>query len=113
MVKHLCNRSDSKSFVVEVIQSVFQHLNFLVRNVCYMSLHWRVMPQQAIEFLIGASLTSCKGSGKVARASLRFINTSVPAKFFVVVIGQCLVPSLQRVERFDDGRTNQTAILFA
>ena len=102
-MKHLCWRSISQSFAVAIIQSVFYHLNFLVRNVCYVSLLGHVLPQQATEVLVGAWLPT----GKVTRATQRFINPGVPAKFFAVVIGQGLDPSLQRVERFDDGRANQ------
>ena len=106
-MKHLCRRPESQSFAGAVIQPVFDHLNFLVRNVCHVSLLWHVLPQQAIEVLVGATLPTGKGSGKVARATQCFINLGVPAKFFAVVIGQCLDPSLQRVERFDDRRAHQ------
>ncbi len=106
-MKHLCRRSESQSFAGAVIQSVFDHLNFLVRYIYHLAFLGHVLPQQAIEVLVGASLPTGKGPGKVARASQRFINPGVPAKFFAVVIGQGLDPSLQRVERFDDGRANQ------
>ena len=89
-----------------ILLFVFDHLNFLVRNVCHVSLLWHVLPQQAIEVLVGATLPTGKGSGKVARATQCFINLGVPAKFFAVVIGQGLDPSLQRVERLDDRRAN-------
>ena len=106
-MKHLCRRSESQSFAWAVIQSVFDHLNFLVRNTCHGPLLRHVLPQQAIEVLVGATLPARKGPGKVTRAAQRFINFGVPAEFFAVVIGQGLDPSLQRVERFDDRRANQ------
>ena len=106
-MKHLCRRPESQSFAWAVIQSVFDHLNFLVRNTCHGPLLRHVLPQQAVEVLVGASLPARKGPGKVARAAQCFINLGVPAKFFAVVIGQSLDPGLQRVERFDDGRANQ------
>jgi len=81
-MKHLCRRSKSQSFAGAVIQSVFDHLNFLVRYICHLALLGHVLPQQAIEVLVGATLPTGKGSGKVARATQRFINPSVPAKFF-------------------------------
>ena len=106
-MKHLCRRSKSQSFAGAIIQSVFDHLNFLVRYIGHLAFLGHVLPQQAIEVRVGASLPTGKGAGKVARAAQRFINPGVPAKFFAVVIGQGLDPSLQRVERFDDGRANQ------
>ncbi len=106
-MKHLRRRPKSQSFAGAVIQSVFDHLKFLGRYVCHVSLLGHVLPQQAIEVLVGASLPTGKGSGKVARATQRFVNPGVPAEFFAVVIGQSLDPSLQRVERFDDRRANQ------
>ena len=106
-MKHLCWRSKSQSFAGAVIQSVFDHLNFLVRNACHLALLGHVLPQQAIEVLVGATLPARKGPGKVTRGAQRFINLGVTAEFFAVVIGQSLDPSLQRVERFDDGRANQ------
>ena len=106
-MKHLCRRSKSQSFAGAVIQPIFDHLNFLIRYVCHLALLGHVLPQQTIEVLVGASLPTGKGPGKVARAAQRFINPGVPAKFFAVVIGQGLDPSLQRFERFDDGRANQ------
>ena len=106
-MKHLCRRPESQSFAGAVIQSVFDHLKFLGRYVCHVSLLGHVLPQQAIEVLVGATLPARKGPGKVARAAQCFINPGVTAKFFAVVIGQGLDPSPQRVERFDDGRANQ------
>ena len=66
-----------------------------------------ILPQQAIKVLVGASLPTGKGPGKVARAAQRFINPGVPAEFFAVVIGQRLDPGFKRLERFDDRRANQ------
>lgn len=106
-MKHLCRRSESQSFTGTVIQSVFDHLNFLVRNAGYLALLGYVLPQQAIEVLVGASLPTGKGPGKVARAAQRFINLGVPAKLFAVVVGQRLDPGFKRLERFDDRRSNQ------
>ncbi len=108
-MKHLSRRFKSQSFEGAVIQTVFDHLNFLFRHVCHLALLGHVLPQQAIEVLLGASLPTGKGSGKVARDAPRFINHGVPGKFFAVVIGQSLDPSHQRVERFDDRRANQVS----
>ena len=101
-MKHLCRRSKSQSFAGAVIQSVFDHLNFLIRYVCHVSLLGHVLPQQAIEVLVGASLPT----GKVARAAQRFIYPGVPAEFFAVVIGQRLALGFKRLESFDDRRVN-------
>ena len=106
-MKHLCRRSESQFFTGAVIHSAFDHLQILVRHFCHLAHLGHVLPQQAIEVLVGASPPAGKGLGKVARAAQRFINPGVPAKFFAVVIGQGLDPSLQRIERFDDGRANQ------
>jgi hypothetical protein len=107
LMKHRCGRSKPHSFVGAVIQSVFDHLNFLARYVCHSSLLGHVLPQQAIEVLVGATLPARKGPGKLARAAQCFINLGVPAEFLSVVVGQRLDPSLQRVERLDDRRANQ------
>jgi hypothetical protein len=56
-------------FVVAVIQSVFDPLNFLVCNACHLTLIGHVLPQQAIEVLVGASRQIAKGPGKVARVA--------------------------------------------
>jgi hypothetical protein len=106
-MKHLCRRSEPKSFAGAVIQSVFDHLNFLVRNACHLALLGHVLPQQAIEVIVGATLPARKGPGKVARAAERFINRGVPTEFFAVVIGQRLDPGFKRLERFDDRRARK------
>ena len=106
-MKHLCRRSESQSFSGTVIQSVFDHLNFLVSNACHLALLGHILPKQAIEVLIGATLPTGKGPGKVAGAAQRLINVGVPAKFFAVVISQGLDPGLKRLERFDDRRSHQ------
>ena len=106
-MKHLCRRSESQSLTGAVIQSVFDHLNFLVRYICHPALLGHVLPQQAIEVLVGATLPARKGPGKVACAAQRFISPGVPAKFFAVVIGQGLDPSFKRLERLDDRRAHQ------
>jgi hypothetical protein len=110
-MKHLCRRSESQSFAWAVIQSVFDHLKFLVRNTCHVSLLGHVLPQQAIEVFIGATLQARKGPGKVARAAQCFINLGVPTEFFAVVIGQCLDLGFKWLERFDDRRANQISCL--
>ena len=89
-MKHLCRRPESQSFAGAVIQSVFDHLNFLVRNACHLPLIGHVLPQQAIEVLVVATLPARKGPGKVARATQRSINPGVPTEFFAAVIGQRL-----------------------
>lgn len=106
-MKHLCGRSVSQSFTGAVIQSVFDHLKFLARNVCQLAFLRHVLPQQAIEVFAGATLPTSKGPGNVARGAQRFINFGVPADFFPVVIGQRLEPGFKRLERLDDRRTNQ------
>ena len=80
-MKHLCRRSESQSFTGAVIQSVFDHLNFLVRHVCHGSVVRHVLPQQDVEVLVGASLPTVKGPGKIARSAQRCINPSVHAEF--------------------------------
>ena len=106
-MKHLCRRSESQSFAGAVIQSVFDHLKFLARYVCHVSLLWHVLPLQAIEVLVGASLPAGKGPGKVAFAGQRFIKHGVPAEFFAIVLGQRLDPGFKRLERLDDRRAHQ------
>ena len=106
-MKHLCGRSETQSFSGTVIQSVFNHLNFLVCNACHVALLGHVLPQQAIEVLVGASLPTGEGPGKVARAAQSLINLGVPAKLFAVVVSQRLDPGLIWLERFDDRRSNQ------
>jgi len=105
-MKHLCRRSESQSFAGAVIQSVFDHLNFFVRNACHLALLGHVLPQQAIEVLVTTSLPARKGPGKVARTLQRFINQCMSAELFAVVIGQRLDPGFKRLERFDDRRAN-------
>ena len=68
-----------------------------------------MLPQQAVEVLVGASLPTGKGPGKVALAAQRFINPGVPGEFFAVVIGQRLNPSFKRLERFNDRRANKVS----
>jgi len=108
-MKHLCRRSESLSFAGAVIQSVFDHLNFLVRYICHFAFLGHVLPQQAIEVLVGASLPTGKVPAKVARAAKRFINPGVPTEFFVVVVSQCLDSGLKRHEHFDNRRVNQVS----
>lgn len=74
-----------------------------------MSLLGQVLPQQAIEVLVEASLSTGKGPSKVALAAQRFINRGVPAEFFAVVIGQRFDPGFKRLERFDDRRSNKVS----
>ncbi len=92
-MKHLCRRYESQSFAGAVIQSVFAHLKFLPRNVCLLAFLRHVLPQQAIEIFVGATLPARKGPGKVSRAAHCFINLGVPAEFFAVVISQRLDPA--------------------
>ena len=106
-MKHLYRRSESQSFAGAVIQSVFDHLDFLVRNTCHLALFGHVLPQQAIEVLVGATLPARNGPGKVARAAQRFTNPGVPTEFFAVVIGQRLDPGFKRLECLDDRRAHQ------
>ena len=106
-MKHLCRRSESQFFTGAVIHSAFDHLQILVRHFCHLAHLGHVLPQQAIEVLVGASPPAGKGLGKVARAAQRFINVGVPAEFFAIVKGHRLVPSLKQLERFDDRRVNQ------
>ena len=106
-MKHLCGRFQFQSFVWAVIQSVFNHLNFFVCNACHLALLGHVLPQQAVEVLGAASLSTGKGPGKVARAAQRFINRGMPPEFFAVVIGLRLDPGFKRLERFDNRRANQ------
>ena len=100
-MKHLCRRSEPQSFAGTVIQSVFDHFNFLVSNACHLALLGHILPQQAIEVLVGATLPTGKGLGKVARAAQRYINPGVPAEFFAVVVGQGLDPGFKGLERLD------------
>jgi hypothetical protein len=110
-MKHLCGHSEFQSFAGAVIESFFDHLNFLVRTFCHVSLLGHVLPQQAIEVLVGATLPARKGPGKVAPAAQRFINLGVPAEFFAVVIGLRLDPGFKRLERLDDRRANEVSRL--
>jgi hypothetical protein len=82
-MKHLCMCAKSQSFAGAVIQSVFDYLNFLVRYVCHVSLLGHVLQQQAIEALVGASLTTAN----VYHTAKRFIYPGVPAECFAIVIG--------------------------
>jgi hypothetical protein len=63
-MKHLCRHSKPQSFAGAVIQSVFDSLNFLVRYICYLALLGHVLPQQAIEVLVGASLQAVAAKGR-------------------------------------------------
>ena len=111
-MKPLCWRSKSQSFAGAVIQSVFNHLNFLVRNTCYPALLGHVLPQQAIEVLVGASLPTGKGPGKVARAAQRFINPGVPAKFFAVVKVRVLTLAFNGLSASMMAAPTRSAVLF-
>ena len=108
-MKHLCRRSKSQSFAGAVIQPIFDHLNFLIRYVCHLALLGHVLPQQAIEVLVGATLPTGKGPGKVARAAQRRINLGMPAKLFAVVVGQGLDPGFKGCECIDDRRAHQVS----
>ena len=85
-MKHLCRRSKPQSFAGTVIQSVFDHFNFLVSNARHLALLGHILPQQAIEVLVGATLPTGKGLGEVARAVQRLINLGMPAKLFAVLV---------------------------
>ena len=108
-MKHLCRRSEPQSFAGTVIQSVFDHFNFLVSNACHLALLGHILPQQAIEVLVGATLPTGKGPGKVARAAQRRINLGMPAKLFAVVVGQGLDPGFKGCECIDDRRAHQVS----
>ena len=81
-MKHLCRRSEPQSFAGAIIQSVFDHLKLLARYVCHLALLGHVLPQQAIDALVGATPPARKGPGKVTHAAQRFINPGVPTEFF-------------------------------
>ena len=95
-MKHLYRHSKPQSIAGAVIQSVFGHLNFIIHYICHPALLGLVMPKQAIGVLVAALLPTGKGLGKITCSAQRLINPTVPAKFFTVVIGQGLEPSLQR-----------------
>ena len=108
-MKHLCRRSESQSLSSSVIQSVFDHVNFLVSNACHLALLGHLVPQQAMEVLVGATLPTGKGPGKVARAAQRLINLGMPAKLFAVVVVQGLDPGFKGCECIDDRRAHQVS----
>ena len=101
-MKHLCRRPKSQSFAGAIIQSVFDHFNFLVVDVFHRTLLRHILAQQTIEVLVTTSLPARKGPGKVARTLQRFINQCMSAELFAVVIGQRLDPGLKGCERLDD-----------
>ena len=107
----LCRRSESQPFAGAVIESVFDHLNFLIRYACHLTLLRHVSPQQAIEILVGASLPTGKGPDKVAGAAQHFINRGVPSEFFAVVICQRVDPGFKRLVSFDDSRATKSNVL--
>ena len=97
-MKHHCRPSEPQSFTGTVIQSVFDHFNFLVSNACNLELLGHILPQQAIEVFVGARLPA----GRVARAAQRLINFGMPAKLFAVVVGQRLDPGFKWCGCIDD-----------
>ena len=111
-MNHLCRRSESQLFARAVIQSVFVHLNFLVRNACHLALLGHVLPQQAIEVLAGASAPTGKGRGKVPFASQRFIKHSVPTDSFAVVVGHRLDPGFNGLSAWIIAEPTKSDVLF-
>ena len=101
-MNHLCRRPKSRSFAGAVIQSVFEHFNIRVVYVFHCALLGQVLAQQTIEVLIRPTLPTSKGPGEVARALQRFINPSMSAELFSVVVCQRLDPGLEGRERLDD-----------
>ena len=106
-MKHLCRRPESQSFAGTVIQSVFDHFNFLVVYVFHRTLLRHILAQQTIEVLVTTSLPARKRPGKVARAIQRFVNQRMSAELFAVVVGQRLDPGLEGRECLDDRLTYQ------
>jgi hypothetical protein len=86
-MKDLCGCFKSHSFTEAVIQSVFEHFDFLVVDIFHWSLLWHILVQQTIGVLVTTSLPVRKGPGKVARALERFINQPMSAELFAVVVG--------------------------
>ena len=111
-MKHLCRRSESQAFAGAVIQFVFERLKFLGRYVCHVSLLRHVLPQQAIEVLVAATLPARKGPGKVARATQRFINPGVLTEFFAIVIGQRLDPGFNGLSAWIIAEPTKSDVLF-
>ena len=110
-MKHLCRRPKSQSFARAIIQSVFDHFNFLVVYVFHRTLLRHILAQQTIEVLVRPTLPTGKRSGKVARTIQRFVNQRMSAELFVVVVGQRLDPGLEGRERLDDRLTYQVSRL--
>ena len=94
-MKHLCRRSESQSFAGAIIQSVFDHFNFLVVDVFHRTFLRHILAQQTIEVLVRPTLPTGKRSGKVARAIQRFVNQRMSAELFAVVVDQRLDPGLE------------------
>ena len=106
-MKHLGRCPKSQSFAGAIIQSVFDHFNFLVVDVFHRTFLRHILAQQTIEVLVTAAFPARKRPGKVARTPQRFINQCMSAELFAVVVGQRLDPGLEGRECLDDRLTYQ------
>jgi len=111
-MKYLCGRLESQSFTVSVIQSVFNHSNFLIGDVCHRPLLGNILPQKSVEVLVRAALPACKGPGKAPRAAQRLVNFDMSTELFSVVVGRRFNPCLEGLEHLDDGRSHQVGRFF-
>jgi hypothetical protein len=90
-MKNLCGRIESQSLTGAVIQSAFDHSNFLVSDVCHRPLLGHILPQQSVEVLIGAVLPTGKGPRKVPRAAQGLVNLGMTTELFAILKVSALI----------------------
>ena len=109
-MKHLCGCFETQSLSWSVIQSVLNHLYFLIADCGHGSFLGDILAQQTVEILIAATLPAGKWSGKVGGALKLCINMCMRCKLFAVVKGQRLDPNSHRFELAISQDTRSTRI---
>jgi len=107
-MKYLCGRLKFHSFAGTVIQSVFDHLNFLVIYVFHRPLLWHIVARQAIDVLVRTALQT----GQVTRVLQRYVNQRISRELFFVVVGQRVDFDLKACRRFDERMAYRVDRLF-
>ena len=89
---------ESQSFSGSVIQSVFDHSQFLFCDRIHAAFLWDVLAQQAVEVFYAAALPTAKRTSEVSMNDQRLIHLLVVRKFFAVVHRQGVNACALRLE---------------
>ena len=97
-MEYLVGCLESQSFSGSVIQSIFDHSQFLFCDRVHAAFFWDVLAQQAVEVFVAAALPTAIWVSEVGLNAQRLIHLLVVRKFFAVVYRQGLHACAQRLE---------------